>query len=1091
MMHIIHDKVQTKRKIIAFSQKLFENRAKLNILNLNSNNLLLVNLLKLSKLCNIPFHINMDLKTSAIEENKDGTILLTLKETVESSKDFYKENIDQKNFRLQNHVRNSIFLDHRPIKPNSSLFKEEKDFSRNKKLNPTEIFEYWTQFKQVFSESEFVLKEIKIEKARLSKSIMNIGEKIDQEDIGDLSLINEDLLIKIFNYLELWQEKNVAKNIVIFLLQIICTLLKQDKNGFYKQQLNELKATKIMIVLIWEDDSNDELYLFYLIKPLILLLEDGQPIIQRTIYQFFLSNSSSQKFFIKIKQLIDLKSNRPHCDGEEVHSKKLFLRIFKLLQSFCFGHYIDLQNYLRYQTNSQNNCDLVNLTINVLISFEIIQENYEPIIQCFAALIEFIQGPCRGNQETLIHSKFLDYSCSVLAVDPIDCKIIFEYMGKIKYQCIITLHSLLECTDSNDYLLVHLRRALPILKLKKNLAQIYSLYQQSYNEEYPQTCFFQPKNPEIIIANGFLIYELLVRLIKESNQEDEDEIDEFRFDSSDSILALPLLERNIVGEFSKFGKSFLKYSFKTFQQTFQKMKNTLLNKSPDGLEIIKQIELKHQMQRALGFFNQNIAHIEIIRDKKLRKIFFPVLPICRLIPQKLKEEFLKKVTWTNTKTKILDLMLWSDKFIKAMHHEEKLNSIYKRYKVLEILMNHGKLWEDSAFLLNIAINLVILVSYREAENPKLTTKEMESYKFNEPYILYDNNFTNTKGMLQIMGVLNLLFASMVVLVLLIKRGPLLVDLFQKKQTKHGCLIKIFYSVVGLLQDFELSFYLLYILMLILGLIIHPFFMVVNMLDIIRIEIMSLVFKVLWISQKKFILFFFGFVIFEYYFSIIGYIFFWRLYNGFCDELWVCLMTTFDYTFKKYGSIGAFLIDINSEKNPYLGIDHENSKLFFMKFFFDNVQYTILPLLMVKVIAATLIDTFGAIKSQLKEKQEDEKQICFICGIKRETLDKSSSRKQGFYTHIKQDHYLWNYVFYRTYLELKPKNLFNGNESYVYEKIKINDISWFPVNQTAIVKDLNVEAGEKQSLTNQIEENVIFFFFFLYKEKIKYINYFYF
>ena len=1087
MMHIIHDKVQTKRKIIAFSQKLFEQKERLNILNLNSNNPLLVNLLKLSKLCNIPFDINVNLKTSALDET-EGAIATTLKETVDSSEDFYKENIDQRNFRMQKHVRNSIFLDHRPINPNPSHFKEEKDFTRNKELNSTEIFEYWKEFKEVFSESNVVRKEIKFEKARLAKSIMNIGSNVDKEDEdekGDLSLINEDLLIKIFNYLELWQEKKVAKNIVIFLLQIICALLKQDKNGFCKHQLNELKATKINIVLIWEDDSNDELYLFYLIKSLILLLEDGQPIIQRTIYQFFLSNSSSQKFFIKIKQLIDLKSNRPHSDGEEVHSKKLLLRIFKLLQSFCFGHYIDLQNYVRHQTNSQSNCDLVNLTIKILISFEIVQKNYAPILQCFEALIEFIQGPCRGNQETLIHSKFLDYSCSVLALDPADCKIISEYLAKIKYKCIITLHSLLECTDSNDYLLVHLRRALPILKLKKNLAQIYSLYQQSYNEEYPQSCFFQPKNPEIIMANGFLIYDLLVRLIKESNREDEDEIDEFQFDSSDSILALPLLERNIVGEFSKFGKSFLKYSFKSFQQTFQKMKNTLLNKSPDGLEIIKQIELKHQMQRALGFFNQNIAHIEIIRDNKLRKIFFPVLPICRLIPQELKDIFLKKVTWTNTKTKIQDLMLWSDKFIQAMHHEEKLNSIYKRYKVLEILMNHGKLWEDFAFYLNIAINLVILLSYRDPDNPKLSFKERESSKLNEPFFLDDHNFTGTKAMLRIMGVLNLLFASMVMLVLLIKRGPLLVNLFQRKETKYGCLLKIFYSVAGLLQDFELSFYLLYILMLILGLIIHPFFMVVNMLDILRIEIMSLVFKVLWISQKKFMLFFIGFGIYEYYFSIFGYIFFWKLYNGYCDKLWICLMTTFDYTFKKYGSIGAFLIDQGSEKNPYLGIDHENSTLFFMKFFFDNIQYTILPLLMVKVIAGTLIDTFGAIQSQLKEKQEDEKQICFICGIKRETLDKSSSRKQGFYTHIKQDHYLWNYVFYRTYLELKPKNLFNGNESYVYEKIKINDISWFPVNQTAIVKDLNAEAGEKQSLTNQIEENVVFFSFWLFEKKLYY------
>ena len=108
--------------------------------------------------------------------------------------------------------------------------------------------------------------------------------------------------------------------------------------------------------------------------------------------------------------------------------------------------------------------------------------------------------------------------------------------------------------------------------------------------------------------------------------------------------------------------------------------------------------------------------------------------------------------------------------------------------------------------------------------------------------------------------------------------------------------------------------------------------------------------------------------------------------------------------------------------------------------------------------------------------EDEKQTCFICGFKRETLDKSSNRKQGFFTHIKQDHYLWNYVFYRTYLELKPLPEFNGNESYVYQKIVKNDNTWFPVNQTAIVRDSNAEATEKQNLINLIEKNVFTLFF---------------
>ena len=109
--------------------------------------------------------------------------------------------------------------------------------------------------------------------------------------------------------------------------------------------------------------------------------------------------------------------------------------------------------------------------------------------------------------------------------------------------------------------------------------------------------------------------------------------------------------------------------------------------------------------------------------------------------------------------------------------------------------------------------------------------------------------------------------------------------------------------------------------------------------------MSFIFKALWRSQKKLILFFFGFVLYEYYFSIIGYTFFWTLYNGYCDDLWICFIATIDETFKKYGSIGAFLKDPHSSSSPYVGVDHENEQLYFAKFFFDNIQYILLPLIM--------------------------------------------------------------------------------------------------------------------------------------------------
>lgn len=1067
----MHAKVQTNQKILDFTLRVFENKEKFNLINFSLKSLFLTNLLKLSHLLRIPLDIPSAIKTSTLEEN-DNIIIRTFKQNpTESNENFFKENLDQKTSRHQKFALLNLFLDGRSKNSNHSL-RLDGDLNKLNVLNTAQIFEYWKAFKAVFFESDFVLKEIKNEKIRLAKSIINLGW--DKVEFDDLSLKNKDLLIKILSYLELWQQKKAAKTMVIFLLQILCTLLKEDPSDLIRETLNELNATRIMIVLISEDDCNEDSYLLYLTKSIDLLLKNGQSIIQRTIYQFLVSNTSvSQKFFLKIRQLIELKNLKKHVN---VLSKKLMLKIFRILQLLCLNHYLDLQNYVRFQSNSQNNIDLVTFTINILINFDILNDNFQAIIQCFDTLIEFIHGPCRRNQETVFNSKFVDYSLRILNLDPNGAKITPTYLSRVKYKCSLVIHGLLECTDNNDDLLIHLKRALPIPLLKRNLTLIYSSYYKIYNKKYLQKSFFNSNclSSEVIIENGFLIYELFLKLIKNSsNQAEDDEIDEFPTDSSETNLALTLLEKNILVEFSKFGKSFLKFSIKYFKI----MKNTLFYKNVGNLEIIKRIEFNHMMQKAFVFFSQNIAHIEIVRDNKLLKIFFPVLPICRLLPHELKEEFLRKVNWANTKTKIFDLMLWSDKFIKAMHHADQLNTMYKRFKTIEILMSHVKLWEKCAFYLNIAINLIILMSYRDPEISReiLGSYQWEYKKLNEPSFLNNYDFQQTKGMLRIMGFLNLLFASMVITVLLIKRAPLLMHSPLKKQLTYFSKIPMnnfFLLIFGVLQDFEILFYLFYTLMLVLGLAIHPFFMVANMLDILRIEIMSLVFSALWRSKKKFILFLFGFMLFEYYFTIVGYIFFDALYNGNCQQLWVCFMTNFDYTFKNFGSIGAFLKDLESVQKPYLGVDHDNKELFFAKFFFDNIQYIILPLIMVKIVYGTLIDTFGEIKTQLKEKLEDEKQRCFICGIKRETLDKRSSRKQGFFTHIKQDHYLWNYVFYRTYLELKRKEEFNGNETYVYQKIRNNDISWFPVNQTAIVKLEENEVLERRCLIYQIEDNVI-------------------
>jgi inositol 1,4,5-triphosphate receptor type 1/inositol 1,4,5-triphosphate receptor type 3 len=50
--------------------------------------------------------------------------------------------------------------------------------------------------------------------------------------------------------------------------------------------------------------------------------------------------------------------------------------------------------------------------------------------------------------------------------------------------------------------------------------------------------------------------------------------------------------------------------------------------------------------------------------------------------------------------------------------------------------------------------------------------------------------------------------------------------------------------------------------------------------------------------------------------------------------------------------------------------------------------------------------------------------------------------------------MWNYIFYIAYLDFKDETEYNGIESYIYKKIKIKKIDWFPIGKSLQIKDFS-------------------------------------
>ena len=119
--------------------------------------------------------------------------------------------------------------------------------------------------------------------------------------------------------------------------------------------------------------------------------------------------------------------------------------------------------------------------------------------------------------------------------------------------------------------------------------------------------------------------------------------------------------------------------------------------------------------------------------------------------------------------------------------------------------------------------------------------------------------------------------------------------------------------------------------------------------------------------------------------------------------------------------------------------------FFINFFYDFLFFIILSLIMANVFLGVLYDTFGELREILQLKENDIKNVCFICQM---TRDGSLAKNIDFDEHVKTQHSMWNYVYFLIYLHISNPNNFNGHQNYVWDKLGNQDSSWIPHDKTA-------------------------------------------
>ena len=75
--------------------------------------------------------------------------------------------------------------------------------------------------------------------------------------------------------------------------------------------------------------------------------------------------------------------------------------------------------------------------------------------------------------------------------------------------------------------------------------------------------------------------------------------------------------------------------------------------------------------------------------------------------------------------------------------------------------------------------------------------------------------------------------------------------------------------------------------------------------------------------------------------------------------------------------------------------------------FDNLSNLVIIIVLMQINAGILIDKFGEMKDEEKEKATDRENKCFICGEEKETFEKVDP-DNGFNKHWKV---YWKYIYF--------------------------------------------------------------------------------
>lgn len=380
------------------------------------------------------------------------------------------------------------------------------------------------------------------------------------------------------------------------------------------------------------------------------------------------------------------------------------------------------------------------------------------------------------------------------------------------------------------------------------------------------------------------------------------------------------LQNSVLGKIFSLFFSLIEYFYNSGKYLVSSVQKNILKMNATSTQQqkseIKKRQFKELFREAVQFFVKHSGNIEILRQNQLEKVNFIMMPYCHYLPKETKNEFHEQVNRDSPEAKKQYLKDQANRIIYICKHEEKLALFFQRNKILSLFAGYVTLWKDLAYFITIIINIIILLSYQDHDE--------RSDRLNSPHF---NNLSteDTKTIFRSLGIAMIVCSSFVVLFFVLKKAPIYWkeawDQFQKYVKKEqSCLIRlikyffiILISILKVIMNLDVLYYLAYGLFAFIATYVHPFFFAFHLTEfLIRYQTLKNIIKSAWQPKAMLGLTFLLVILFTYYFTIWAYMSFFPAFFGRCESLYMCLVESFDQTYKSNGGLGGWL-ENNEEK----------------------------------------------------------------------------------------------------------------------------------------------------------------------------------